>query len=123
MTQDSDRLHIAVRVILVQVLAAILVAGIVFAIKGWIAGYSVLLGALTGIIPSMLFGFIAFKSNNQDAGVILGTFYSGAILKYVLAAALFGLIIYNVKPLEPVMVLAGLIATQLAMVFLPLVRR
>ena len=122
MAQDSGRLQSAAKVILVQVLAAILVAGFVYAARGWIAGYSVLLGALTGILPTLLFGYIALKSDDQDAGAILGRFYSGVILKYLLAAALFALVIMKVTPLEPLMVLAGLIVTQLAMVFLPLAR-
>lgn len=123
MTRDSDRLHIAVRVILLQVLIAIAVAAVVFAIKGWVAGYSIMLGALTSIIPTAASSIIAFKLNDQDANMILVAFYSGAIIKYLLAAALIGLIIVVVKPLEPVMVLVGFIATQLAMLFAPLLNK
>ncbi len=123
MTRDSDRLHIAVRVILLQVLVAIAVAAVVFAIKGWVAGYSIMLGALTSIIPTAASSIIAFKLNDQDANMILVAFYSGAIIKYLLAAALIGLIIVVVKPLEPVMVLVGFIATQLAMLFAPLLNK
>ncbi len=123
MTQDSDRLHIALRVILLQVLIAIVVAAVVFAIKGWIAGYSIMLGALTSIIPTTVSAIIAFKLKSQDANAILATFYSGAIIKYLLAAVLFGLIIVFVKPLDPILVLAGLIATQLAMVLTPVMKR
>ena len=123
MTQHSDRLHIAVRVVLVQILMAILIAALVLAIKGWIAGYSFVLGTLTGIIPTALSSLIAFKLDSQNAGAILATLYSSAIIKYLLAAALFGLIIVFVKPLEPIMVLAGLIATQLAMIIAPVLRK
>ena len=123
MTQHSDRLHIAVRVVLVQILIAMIIAICVFVTKGKIAGYSFMLGASTGIIPTALSSIIAFKLDNQDAGAILGTLYSGAIIKYLLAAGLFAMIILNVKPLEPVMVLAGLIATQLAMIFAPILKR
>jgi len=123
MTQHSDRMHIAVRVVLVQILIAILIAALVLAIKGWIAGYSFMLGALTGIIPTALSSMIAFKLDNQDASAILVTFYSGAIIKYLLAATLFGLIIVFVKPIVPIMVLAGLIATQLAMIIAPVMKK
>lgn len=123
MTQHSDRLHIAVRVVLVQVLMAILIAVLVLAIKGWTAGYSFMLGALTGIIPTVLSSIIAFKLDNQDATVILVTLYSSAIIKYLLAATLFGLIVVFVKPLEPIMVLAGLIVTQLAMIIAPVLKK
>ncbi len=122
MTRDSDRLHIALRVILLQVLIAIVIAAIVFAIKGWIAGYSSMLGALTSIIPTAAASFIAFKLNDQDANMILVAFYSGALIKYLLAAALLGLVIVFVKPLEPIMVLVGFIATQLAVIFAPLLK-
>ena len=122
MTRDSDRLHIAVQVILLQVLIAIVVAAVVFAIKGWIAGYSIMLGALTSIIPTAAASLIAFKLNDQDANMILVAFYSGTIIKYLLAAALIALIIVVVKPLQPIMVLAGFIATQLAMIFAPLLK-
>ena len=123
MTQHSDRLHIAVRIILVQILIAIIVAACVFVTKGRIAGYSLMLGASTGIIPTALSSIVAFKLDNQDAGAILGTLYSGAIIKYLLAAGLFAMIILNVKPLEPVMVLAGLITTQLAMIIAPMLKK
>ena len=123
MTQHPDRLHIAVRVILVQVLIAIIVAAVIYATKGRIAGYSLMLGASTGIIPTALSSFIAFKLDNQDAGAILGTLYSGAIIKYLLAAVLFAMIIVNVRPLDPLMVLAGLVTTQLAMVFVPVLKK
>ena len=122
MTRDSDRLHIAVQVILLQVLIAIVVAAVVFAIKGWIAGYSIMLGALTSIIPTAAASLIAFKLNDQDANMILVAFYSGTIIKYLLAAALIALIIVVVKPLQPIMVLVGFIATQLAMIFAPLLK-
>ena len=123
MAEHTDRLHIAVRVVLVQILIAIIVAACVYVTKGRIAGYSLMLGALTGIIPTVLSSMIAFKLDNQDAGAILGTMYSGAIIKYLLAAGLFAMIILNVKPLEPVMVLAGLITTQLAMIVAPILER
>ena len=123
MEQNSDQLHIAVRVILVQILIAIIVAACVFVTKGRIAGYSIMLGALTSIIPTALSSLIAFKLDNQDAGAILGTLYSGAIVKYLLAAVLFAMIIVNVRPLEPLMVLAGLVTTQLAMVFVPVLKK
>ena len=123
MTQHSDRLHIAVRVVLVQILIAILIAGAVFALKGRIAGYSIMLGALTSIIPTAVSSIIAFKLNNQDANMILATLYSGAIIKYLMAGCLFALIILYVNPLEPLMVLAGLVVTQLAMIFTPVLER
>ena len=123
MTQHSDRLHIAVRIILVQILIAIIVAACVYVTKGRIAGYSLILGASTGIIPTALSSVIAFKLDNQDAGAILSTLYSGAIIKYLLAAGLFAMIILNIKPLEPVMVLVGLITTQLAMILAPILKK
>lgn len=123
MTQRSDRLHIAVRVILVQVLVAVIVGAVVFATKGRISGYSLMLGASTGIIPTALSSIIAFKLDNQDAGAILSTLYSGAIIKYLMAALLFAMIIVYVRPLEPLMVLAGLITTQLAMIFVPVLKK
>lgn len=82
-----------------------------------------MLGALTGIIPTAISSAIAFKLDNTDAGSILSTMYSGAIIKYLMAAGLFAAVILGIKPLEPLMVLAGLITTQLAMVFGPLLKR
>lgn len=82
-----------------------------------------MLGASTGIIPTALSSVIAFKLDNQDAGAILGTLYSGAIIKYLLAGVLFAMVIVYVKPLEPLMVLSGFITTQLAMVFVPVLKK
>ena len=78
----------ALRLVVLQALTATVVAG-VWAMTGWVAGVSALLGGLATILPSLYFAIRFFAATQaRQVDRIIKAFYWGELTKLVLSAAL-----------------------------------
>ena len=102
--------------LLVQASMSVVMAAVLWARWGDLAAVSALLGGVAVVIPN---GFLAARllkpSRDQSARAMLRSAWLGEIGKVLLTALLLGVIFGVVRPIEPLAVLAGFIAAQLAM--------
>ncbi|MFP6799126.1 MAG: F0F1 ATP synthase subunit I [Pseudomonas sp.] len=111
-------------VLLVQLLALLLLALVLWQWQGAVAGYSGLCGGLIAWLPNVYFAHKAFRfSGARAAQAIVRSFYAGEAGKLVLTAVLFALTFAGVKPLEPLAVFGAFFLTQLVNWFSPLLIR
>jgi ATP synthase protein I len=109
-----DVKHVVPVTLLVQLCVSVVVAVVLWAWLGEVAGASALLGGAAVVIPN---GFLAARvlQPNRDlsARAMMRSAWIGAIGKLLLTALLFGVIFGVVRPIEPAAVFAGFIAAQL----------
>jgi ATP synthase protein I len=80
---------------------------------GEVAGMSTLLGGVAVVIPNAFLAARLLKpSRDQSAKAMMRSAWFGEIGKVLLTALLFGVIFGFVRPIEPLAVFAGFIATQ-----------
>jgi ATP synthase protein I len=111
-----DVKHVVPVTLLVQACVSFVVAAVVWVWIGAVAGVSAMLGGVAVVIPN---GFLAARllqpRRDDSARAILRSAWVGEIGKVLLTALLLGVVFGWVRPIEPLAVLAGFIATQLAM--------
>ncbi len=102
------------RHLLVQSLLVMSVVLVCWWLFGRTVSYSVLLGSLVFILPTLLFALIAFKHHGARAAQrIVTSFYWGEALKIVLAIALFT-IVFNTQSISVFAFFSAYIVNQLA---------
>ena len=109
-----DVKHVVPVTLLAQLCVSVVVALVLWAWMGEVAGASALLGGAVVVIPN---GFLAARllqpSRDESARAIMRSAWIGEIGKLVLTALLFGVVFAFVRPIEPLAVFAGFIAAQL----------
>jgi ATP synthase protein I len=109
-----DVKHVVPVTLLVQLCVSFVVAAVLWAWMGEVAGVSALLGGAAAVIPN---GFLAARvlqpSRDTSAKAMMRSAWIGEIGKVLLTALLFGVIFGFVRPLSPPAVFASFIAAQL----------
>ncbi len=109
----------AYQTILFQTLTVLILALAFGALLSLKAGYSVLLGGVTTVVPALIFSWFAFLHQGaRAAGKILQDFYLGELLKFVTMAVLFILILRFV-PIDGLHFMLSFIVTQLIGLLIP----
>ena len=97
----------------VQLVSALVISGMIYAIRGSVDSSSVLLGSLIQITGTAYFAFRAFRYQGASrANAVVRQMYQGASGKIVLSAVLFALIFAFVRPINGLFVLAGYVLMQ-----------
>jgi ATP synthase protein I len=111
-----DVKHVVPLTLLVQACVSLVLAAVLWAWMGEVAGMSSLLGGVAVVIPN---AFLAARllqpSRDQSAKAMMRSAWFGEIGKVLLTALVFGVIFGFVRPIEPLAVFAGFIAAQLVM--------
>lgn len=95
-------------VLMLQLIATLAVALVLWIFQGLVAGYSGLLGGLVALVPNGYFAFRVYRySGARSARAIVGEFYSGEAGKLILTAVLFITVWLAVKPLVVAAVFGG----------------
>ena len=90
-------------------------------IYDWIIAFSIFLGGLIGLLPSMFFAYRLFKETGARAAVrIIRNFYIGSLVKLVLVGVLFVLVI-NYFTVNVLAVVLGFAFSQVILSLSPLV--
>jgi ATP synthase protein I len=109
-----DVKHVVPVTLLVQACVSLVMAAVLWASVGGVAGMSALLGGVAVVIPN---GFLAARllqpSRDESAKAMMRSAWLGEIGKVLLTALLFGVIFGFVRPISPLAVFAGFIAAQL----------
>ena len=100
------------RVLMWQFVVGAVLAAILWAVFGTVAGYSALLGSLTSVIPNGFLG-LRIMAPRRDPGALKKAAWIGEMGKLALTVLLFVLVFTQVKPLSAAALFAGFIATQL----------
>jgi F0F1-type ATP synthase assembly protein I len=104
--------RLVVRVVLLQIGCAVLVASLFLVFKGQSAGLAALVGGMIVAIGSAVFGWRMFKPGIADSATLSTAMYVGVALKWVwFGAALY--VAFACLKLDPVPLLIGLAAAQL----------
>lgn len=107
------------RVIGIQVAAVLVLAVGGLLIGGVRTGYAVVLGGGVVVLPTLLFVRHVFSRFRRMPGKVLGAFFVGEILKLVLMAVLFVLVLqYMIVPVLPLFI--GFVGAILAFWLAPL---
>jgi len=110
----------ALKLTLIQV-GVVLVCATAALAWGFNASFSVLVGGLSIIIPSLLFSRWAFRhSGAQAARQVMTGFYIGEAIKFLGAIVLFVLVL-KWLPVVAVAALSGFILATLVQVFAPII--
>ena len=100
------------RVLMWQFVVGAVLAAILWAAFGTVAGYSALLGSLTCVIPNGFLG-LRLMAPRRDPGALKKAAWIGESGKLALTVLLFALVFTQVKPLSAAALFAGFIASQL----------
>ena len=100
------------RVLMWQFVVGAVLAAILWAVFGTVAGYSALLGSLTCVIPNGFLG-LRIMAPRRDPGALMKAAWIGELGKLALTVLLFTLVFTQVKPLSAAALFAGFIVTQL----------
>ena len=107
---------------MLKVLAGQCGVGAVLAAAFWlldgpVAGYSALLGALTCVIPNAFLALrLVVPRRDPGARALLQAAYIGELGKLALTVLLFSIVFALVRPLAPIPLFTGFIATQLVVI-------
>ncbi len=104
--------RLVVRVVLLQIGCAALVAAVFFATKGASAGIAALVGGLIVAIGSALFGWRAFRLGAAPAAALSAAMYGGMALKWLWFGAALYVAFARLK-LAPAPLLIGMAGAQL----------
>ena len=98
---ESSYQSTAYLIVAAQIVVTLLVAAVALLIAGSEAGYSSLVGGLTGFLPGYYLAGRVFRSRSQDPARIVRNLYTGEAVKLVMTAALFvvALLLLEVVPL------------------------
>ena len=100
------------RVLMWQFVVGAVLAAILWAVFGTVAGYSALLGSLTCVVPNGFLG-LRIMAPRRDPGALKKAAWIGESGKLALTVLLFALVFTQVKPLSAAALFAGFIASQL----------
>ena len=100
------------RVLMWQFVVGAVLAAILWAVFGTVAGYSALLGSLTCVIPNGFLG-LRLMAPRRDPGALKRAAWVGEMGKLALTVLLFVLVFTQVEPLNAAALFAGFIASQL----------
>jgi ATP synthase protein I len=100
------------RVLMWQFVVGAVLAAILWAVFGTVAGYSALLGSLTCVIPNGFLG-LRIMAPRRDPGALKRAAWVGEMGKLALTVLLFVLVFTQVEPLNAAALFAGFIASQL----------
>lgn len=108
------------RLFRMQLVAMLIISGIVWFVTSMQSGFSVMLGGLVSIVPNVCFAQMLFRYNGAKAArKIVSSFYKGEAIKLLLTISLFALIFKNLK-VVPLAFFAGFIVAQMMIWFAPL---
>ena len=83
------------RVLQLQMLTIMLVAGIAWAAGGSQSAISALLGGLVGFLPNLVFAYLFGRRDpGRSANQVVKAFYLGEAVKLALTALLFGIVFH-----------------------------
>jgi ATP synthase protein I len=99
------------RVVLLQGIAALLVALIAWAVGGKAAGWSALGGGLACAVPNGLFALRLAAAARRPQGTSAGTFFVGEVLKVASTVALLALLVWGYRDLVWLAMIAAVIVT------------
>ena len=103
-----------VKVLLAQLALSVVLALIFWGTKGYVSGYSALLGGLTCVIPNAFLALrLAVPRRDPGAGALLNAAYIGELGKLALTVLMFTLVFTLVRPLAAGALFTGFIAAQL----------
>jgi ATP synthase protein I len=100
------------RVLMWQIVIGAVLAAVIGVAFGWVAGYSVLLGSLTSVLPNAFLG-LRIMAPRRDPGALKRAAWTGEAGKIALTVLMFTLVFTQVEPLSAAAVFAGFIVTQL----------
>lgn len=110
----------AYRLVLLQVIVSIVIAGVLWELDSFQQGYSALLGGLVCAAATACFAKRVFRMTGARAAPqIVMSFYSAEVMKLMLTVVLFGLIMKYVA-IAPLPFFMTYIGTQLMLWFAPL---
>ena len=104
---------------MLRVLAGQFGVGAVLAVAFWVldgpvAGYSALLGSLTCVIPNAFLALrLVVPRRDPGARALIRAAYIGELGKLALTVLMFSIVFLLVRPIAPIPLFAGFIATQL----------
>jgi ATP synthase protein I len=109
-----DVKHVVPVTLLVQLCVSVVIAVVLWAWVGKVAGASALLGGAAVVTPN---GFLAARllrpTRDESARAIMRSAWIGEIGKLLLTVLMFAAIFAAVRPLEPLAFFGGFIAAQL----------
>ena len=97
------------KILLLQVLIAIVIASGFFVMGGLNSALSPALGSIVALLPNCYFAYKIYLSRNKEAKKIVRSFYSGESAKILLTAALFALV-FQIPDVNLLTLLAGYMA-------------
>ena len=102
------------RVLIGQLGVGVVLAAVFWGLKGHIAGYSALLGALACVIPNAFLALrLVVPRRDPGARALIRAAYIGELGKLALTVLIFSIVFVLVRPLAAVPFFTGFIAAQL----------
>jgi ATP synthase protein I len=106
------------RVLLLQLGSSVLLALLFWGIGGRISGFSALLGGLICLLPNAYLALrLTLPRSDRGASGLVRAAYIGELGKIVLTVLLFGLVFSLVRPIDPLALFTGFIATTMVTLF------
>jgi len=100
----------AYRIVIFQLMGVMMLAFLALILRGTVSGFSVLAGGLAYVIPNLIFVWRVFRyARASEMTLFMAAFFIGEMLKLVLAAVLF-LMIVKTLPVSLLSVLVGFAA-------------
>lgn len=100
-----------VRVILLQAVAAVVVALLAWAVGGAAAGWSALAGGAACVVPNGLFALRLAAAARRPQGTSAATFFVGEFVKVASTVALLALVVWAYRDLVWLAMIVAVIAT------------
>lgn len=97
------------RILLLQVLIAILIASGFFVLGGWKNALSPFLGSIVALLPNCYVAYRLYLSRNWDAKKMVRSFYASESKKILLTAALFAMV-FQIPNVNLLTLLVGYLA-------------
>jgi ATP synthase protein I len=110
----------ALKLAMLQFGAAMGLAVLFLVFANWQAGWSCLLGSLSGVIPSLYFIWKFFSNSKRQPGQIIKDFFTGELVKIILGA-IFLVLAVKFLSVSLVPLLCGYIGVYLSIWLAPLV--
>ncbi|MGB5256976.1 MAG: ATP synthase subunit I [Woeseiaceae bacterium] len=114
MPEAHDIKSVMLKMLVAQVGVGAVLAVVLWALFGDVAGYSALLGSLVCVIPNAFLALrLAVPRRDPGAQALVRAAYIGELGKLALTVLMFVLVFTLVKPLSAAALFAAFIATQL----------
>ena len=98
-----------IKLLMLQVLIAMLIASGFFVLGGWKNAMSPFLGSIVALLPNCYFAYRMYLSRNWDANKIVRSFYASESKKLFLTAALFAMV-FQIPDVNLLTLLIGYVA-------------